>query len=130
MATAHARPLILLVEDHADTREMYAEYLGAFFDVIEAADGQEALGLLEGRAPAVVITDFSLPGIDGFELIRRIRDNEATAHIPVICLSGHAGRTHEERAREVGCDRVLEKPCLPDRLAEAALEVVRLGRSA
>jgi chemosensory pili system protein ChpA (sensor histidine kinase/response regulator) len=129
MATAHARPLILIVEDHADTREMYAEYLGASFDVIEAADGQQALGLLEYRAPAVVITDFSLPGIDGFELIRRIRDNEATAHIPVICLSGHAGRVHEERAREVGCDRVLEKPCLPDRLAEAALEVVRLGRS-
>ena len=46
----------------------YAEFLGGSFDVLEAADGQEALTLLETRVPALVITDFTLPGMDGFEL--------------------------------------------------------------
>jgi CheY-like chemotaxis protein len=125
MATVNVRPLLLIVEDYADTRQMYAEFLSASFDVLQAADGQEALALLQTRLPALVITDFTLPGMDGFELIRQIRGNDSTRQIPVICLSGHAGRAHEERAREVGCDRVLEKPCLPEALARTARELVR-----
>ncbi len=125
MATVNARPLLLLVEDYADTREMYAEFLSGSFDVLEAADGQEALTLLETRVPALVITDFTLPGMDGFELIRQMRGNDSTRQVPVICLSGHGGRAHEQRAREVGCNRVLEKPCLPEALARTAHELVR-----
>jgi len=126
MATVSARPLLLLVEDYADTRQMYAEFLSPSFDVLEAADAKEALALLETRVPAVVITDFALPGIDGFELIRRMRGSDSTRQIPVICLSGHGGRAHEQRAREVGCDRVLEKPCPPEALARTARELARI----
>ena len=125
MATVDARPLLLIVEDYADTREMYAEFLRASFDVLEAANGTEALTLLETRVPALVITDFTLPGMDGFELIRQMRGNDSTRQVPVICLSGHGGRAHEQRAREVGCDRVLEKPCQPEALARTARELVR-----
>jgi CheY-like chemotaxis protein len=124
MMQVTARPLVLLVEDHADTRQMYAEFLGASFDVLEAADGQEALEILQDQVPALVITDFSLPGIDGFELTRQMRSSPLTGQIPVICLSGYGGHDHERRAREVGCDRVLEKPCLPDLLARTAHEMV------
>jgi two-component system cell cycle response regulator DivK len=129
MTQASARPLVLLVEDHADTRQMYAEFLGASFDVLEAADGKEALEILQHRVPALVITDFSLPGIDGFELTRQMRSSPATGRVPVICLSGYGGRDHERRAREVGCDRVLEKPCLPDLLARTAHEMVQSARN-
>ena len=80
--------------------------------------------------PALVITDFALPGIDGFELIRQMRGNESTRQVPVICLSGHGGRAHEQRAQEVGCDRVLEKPCLPEALARTVLELVRAKQTA
>jgi CheY-like chemotaxis protein len=125
MTTVDARPLLLIVEDYADTREMYAEFLRASFDVLEAANGTEALALLETRVPALVITDFTLPGIDGFELIRQMRENDSTRLVPVICLSGYGGRAHEQRAREVGCDRVLEKPCLPEALARTAHELMR-----
>src|SRR5262245_35425522 len=100
MAKGTARPLVLLVEDHADTRLMYAEFLGTSFDVLQAANANEALDVLRRRLPAVVITDFSLPGIDGFELIRRMRDDRSTAAVPVICLSGYSGAAHERRARE------------------------------
>ena len=127
MATVNARPLLLLVEDYADTRQMYAEFLSASFEVLQAGDGQEALALLATSVPALVITDFTLPGIDGFELIRQMRGNASTRRVPVICLSGHCGRAHEQRAREVGCDRVLEKPCLPEALARTARELVRLA---
>lgn len=102
---------------------MYAEFLSPSFDVLQAADGHEALTLLKTHVPALVITDFTLPGIDGFELIRQIRGNDSTKSVPVICLSGHAGTAHEERARAVGCTRVLEKPCAPETLARTAREL-------
>ena len=104
---------------------MYAEYLGDTFDVMQAADGQEALALVADSIPALIITDLTLPGIDGFELVRQIRRNVSTRAIPVICVSGHGGRAHEERAREVGCTRVLEKPCMPETLAKTARDLVR-----
>jgi CheY-like chemotaxis protein len=124
MTDGSARPLVLLVEDHADTRQMYAEFLGLSFDVVEAANGEEALSVLRQRVPALVITDYSLPGIDGFELTKQIRSNPATQHVAVICLSGYGGSDHETRAVRVGCNKVLEKPCLPDRLAQTAQDIV------
>jgi DNA-binding response OmpR family regulator len=123
MASVITRPLLLLVEDHTDTREMYAEFLAPSFDVIGAANAEQALGLMRERVPALVITDMSLPGIDGFELTRRMRADRSTEGVPVICLSGYGGLAHERRAREVGCDRILEKPCAPDLLARIAQEL-------
>jgi CheY-like chemotaxis protein len=109
---------------------MYAEFLGPSFDVLEAADGEQALVVMQRQVPALVITDFSLPGIDGFELIKQMRLNASTREVPVICLSGYSGNRYEQQARAVGCDRVLEKPCLPDALADAARDLVSRGRRA
>ena len=119
------RPLLLIVEDHADTRQMYAEFLGMSYDVQEAADGEQALDAMRRRVPSLVITDFSLPGMDGFELIRRMRSDVATRDVPVICLSGYGGWRHEQGAQAIGCNRVLEKPCMPDKLAETARELLQ-----
>ena len=129
MPEVASRPLLLLVEDHEDTRQMYAEFLGMTFEVVQAKDGTQALDTMQRRVPALVITDFALPGIDGLELTRRMRINESTQHVPVICLSGYSGETLGPRAREVGCDRMLEKPCLPDQLAQVAREVAARGRA-
>jgi DNA-binding response OmpR family regulator len=122
---------VLIVEDHDDTRAMYAAFLSQMYDVLEARDGPRALEIIRERVPVLVITDLSLPGMNGFELVARIRAHPASSRIPVICLSGFDGSTHEQRAREAGVDRVLCKPCLPDELARAADEVVRTrgGRS-
>jgi CheY-like chemotaxis protein len=127
MPEMNARPVVLLVEDHTDTRQMYAEFLSGLFEVLQAANGEEALELARRHVPGLVITDFSLPGIDGFELTRQLKVDASTRHVPVICLSGYGGRAHETRAREVGCDRVLEKPCLPDVLAQTAREMAHAG---
>ena len=107
---------------------MYAAFLGHTYDVLEAPDGPRALDIVRERIPALVITDLSLPGMDGFELVARLRAHPPLSNVPVICLSGYDGAAYEERAREVGVDRVLSKPCLPDELARAADEVVRSRR--
>jgi two-component system cell cycle response regulator DivK len=108
---------VLLVEDHVDTRQMYAEFLGIEFEVLTAADGVQALSMMRTHAPDLMVTDLSLPGMDGFELIARVRDDPSLRSIPIICLSGYGGTEHEERARAAGCDRILQKPCMPDELA-------------
>jgi CheY-like chemotaxis protein len=121
------QPVVLLVEDHHDTRQMYAEFLGGAFQIHEAADAAQAMATLSEVRPDVVITDLSLPDMDGFELVARIRRDPAVRDVPVICLSGYGGHAHEQRAREVGCDRVIQKPCLPDALSGAIMELLRLG---
>ena len=108
---------VLLVEDHADTRQMYAEFLGIEFEVLTAANGEEALVTMRAKAPDLIVTDLSLPGMDGFELIARVRSDASLQSIPIICLSGYGGHEHEQRARAAGCDRILQKPCMPDELA-------------
>lgn len=121
-------PRVLIVEDHADTREMYVEYLSATFEVIAAGDGHEALVQAQKHRPDAVVTDLSLPGIDGFELVSRLRSDPVTSEAAMVCLSGFSGRNHEERARTAGVDRVVEKPCLPDALVQAIIETLEQHR--
>jgi CheY-like chemotaxis protein len=124
-ATGRAVPLILIVEDHHDTRQMYAEFLAIGFQVITAANGEDALEVVGAHTPDLLITDLSLPGIDGFELIARLRQDPVLRGMPIICLSGHSGDKLEQRARAAGSDRVLLKPCMPDKLAQVAAEVIQ-----
>lgn len=121
--------MILLVEDHHDTRQMYAEFLSVLFEVVSAADGSQALEIMRAAPPDLLITDLSLPGMDGFELVALIRKDPVMGTIPIICLSGYGGFTHEQRARDAGCDRILQKPCMPDALADIALELLLASRN-
>ena len=115
---------VLLVEDHDDTRQMYAEFLAAQFEVITAVDGEDALRTLRVHIPDAIVTDLSLPGIDGFELIARVRADPTLESTAIICLSGYGGSEHEDRARAAGCDRLLQKPCMPDELAAIVTDVI------
>ena len=115
-------PTVLLVEDHADSRQMYAEFLRMQFTVVEAGDGVNALEVMEETLPDVVVTDLALPRMDGYELVRRMKDNDRLRLVPVIALSGFSGADHENRARQAGASVVLQKPCLPDELARTIAE--------
>ena len=123
-SSARERPLLLLVEDHLDTRQMYAEFLSMAFEVVTAGDGDQALDLMRGRRPDLLITDLSLPGMDGFDLIAHVRGDPSLRSVPILCLSGYGGHAHEQRARDAGCDRMLQKPCLPETLAAAAADLI------
>jgi CheY-like chemotaxis protein len=107
------RPLVLLVEDDRDTREMYSEYLThSGLRVDAASSGRRALERAHEHRPNVVVTDIAMPEMDGAELSRRLRADPPTRDIPIIAVTGNA----VARAREAGCDVVLEKPCDPDYL--------------
>jgi two-component system cell cycle response regulator DivK len=107
-------PLILLVEDFDDAREMYREFLEfSGFRVITARDGREALEQARELDPDLVLMDLSLPGIDGWEATRILKNDAATSHLTIVALSAHALAAEGERARKAGCDGFIAKPCLP-----------------
>jgi CheY-like chemotaxis protein len=111
------RPLILIVEDQSDLRRMYAEQLTmSGFDVIEAANGAEAVRWTSAHSPDVVLMDLSLPVLDGWQATRLLKGDEKTAHIPVVALTARDGAGDLQQATEAGCDWFVPKPCPPDAL--------------
>lgn len=102
---------------------MYAEFLKLQYIVFDAPDGLAAMELLEGMAPDVIVTDLSLPRMDGYELIRRTRKDPRLTGVGIIALSGYTSADHEAAARAAGAEVILQKPCLPDQLAEAVAEL-------
>jgi two-component system, cell cycle response regulator DivK len=115
--TEQNAPLILVVDDYQDAREMYAEYLQfSGIRVAEAKNGNEAVEQAFALKPDLILMDLSLPGMDGWEATRRLKADDATKHIPIVALTGHALAGASEGARKAGCDSFVTKPCLPDDL--------------
>ena len=119
--TLGTQPTVLLVEDDREGRRMYADWLThAGFRVNEAHNGLQALERALDVTPDVIVTDLNIPGIDGFELTRRLRLDPRTRDIPVLAVTGYAAFASDPgRARRAGCDAVLPKPCTPDDLETA-----------
>jgi two-component system cell cycle response regulator DivK len=111
------QPLVLVVEDYQDAREMYAAYLQfSGFRVAEATNGVEAIEKTLELMPDIILMDLALPRMDGWEATRRLKMDDRTRHIPIVALTGHALAGHAEGARQAGCDSFVTKPCLPDAL--------------
>ncbi|HWP35444.1 MAG TPA: response regulator [Thermodesulfobacteriota bacterium] len=111
-------PLVLVVDDYDDSRQMYADFLTfSGFRVEQARDGVEALEKAAALLPAVILMDLSLPRVDGWECARRLKRDSRTRQILVVALTGHALSGDEARALEAGCDAFIAKPCLPDEVA-------------
>lgn len=127
MAPVDSGPSVLLVEDDIAGRRMYAEWLtGAGFRVAQAHNGLQALERALDSLPDVVVTDLNIPGIDGFELTRRLKQDPRTCDIPVLAVTGYAAFAADpDRARRAGCDAVLPKPCSPDDLESAVRSLIR-----
>ena len=110
-------PLVLIVDDYEDNREMYSQYLQfAGMRVAEAANGKEALSKTTELMPDLIVMDLSLPGVDGWQATRMIKDDPKTRDILVLALTGHALEGASEGAKAAGCDGFLTKPCLPEDL--------------
>ena len=125
VGSSRARPLILIVEDQSELRQLYAYQLTiSGFDVIEAEDGAAALADTATHAPDVVLMDLSLPIVDGWEATRRLKADQRTAHIPVVALTAHDGSGELERATDAGCDWFVPKPCPPDALVSGVRRVL------
>src|SRR5581483_4392536 len=80
------------------------------FQVHTAPDAEEALSLLRGFQPDLMLVDIELPGMDGLSLTRQVKQNPVTRNIVVVALSGHASSGDDRRAAEAGCDAYITKP--------------------
>ena len=117
---------ILIVDDFEDARELYAEYLrGRGFEVSSAADGEAALRLALPSGYDLIILDLALPRMDGIAVLRELRGHPPTAQTPIIILSASVGAGAREQTLRAGADLFLEKPCLPDELETAMLELLK-----
>ncbi len=130
MATQPAAATILLVEDDPAGRLLYTEWLSvAGFEVAQAHNGLQALERAFDCLPDVVITDLNIPGIDGFELTRRLKQDPRTQAVPVLAVTGYAAFAADpERAQRAGCDAVLPKPCTADELESAVRSLITGSR--
>ena len=102
---------ILLVEDNEMNRDMLSRRLERRgYEVVIAVDGAEGVDKAGTEAPALILMDMSLPGVDGWDATRRIKAAPATRAIPVIALTAHAMSGDREKALEAGCDDFDTKP--------------------
>jgi CheY-like chemotaxis protein len=115
---------VLLVEDNEDNRIVYATMLEHFgYRVVEAADGEDAVRIAKEELPDLILMDISIPGIDGWTAMERLREDPRTTALPVVAVTAHALPEHRARAEELRCSGYLTKPCEPRRLLQ---EVRRL----
>jgi two-component system, cell cycle response regulator DivK len=120
---------ILLVEDNEMNRDMLSRRLQKRgFEVVVALDGEQGVAMALSEAPALILMDMSLPGLDGWEATIQIKATPATRAIPVIALTAHAMAGDREKALQAGCDEFDTKPIDLARLI-AKMEAL-LGRSA
>lgn len=124
-----SKPEILVVDDEASVVEVVTLYLKREgYEVREAHDGKTALAAIDERRPALVVLDLMLPGIDGLEIMRRLRA-EPAADIPVIMLTARSQETDRIYGLEIGADDYVTKPFSPAELAARVRAVLRRSAS-
>ena len=112
-------PLILVVDDTRDSRELFVEFLRmAGFQAEQAATGAEALDKAAALRPSAIVMDLEMPEMDGWEATRRLKADERTCSIPVVALSAHVMEGARMKAIEAGCMGFLPKPCYPSQVSE------------
>jgi two-component system cell cycle response regulator DivK len=116
---------ILLVEDNADNQEIYRIILAHHgFVVLQAWDGERGLEMARDHGPDLILMDLTMPLIDGLAATRLLKQDPATAAIPVIALTAHATEDDRTAAVAAGCDSFLSKPVEPAKVAEEVRRVL------
>ncbi len=102
---------ILVVDDiEANVRLLEAKLAAEYYEVLTAGDGPTALALAAAEQPDIVLLDVMMPGMDGFSVCRRLKDDPATRHIPVVLVTALDGRADRVAGLEAGADEFLTKP--------------------
>src|SRR4051812_970291 len=116
---------ILVVEDHEDNRQILRVLLASGgYAMIEAHDGETALTVAAAERPDLILMDIQLPGLDGYEVTRRIKADPALRAIPIIAITSYALSGDEGEARAAGCDAYVTKPYSPRALLAKIREYV------
>jgi DNA-binding response OmpR family regulator len=112
-----AVPLVLVADDDEDILTLVAlRFRRSGLEVILARDGEEALELIQTRAPDAAVLDIAMPKLTGIEVVRRVRDSEATKSLPIVLLTARAAEKDVELGLEAGADEYITKPFSPQDL--------------
>lgn len=123
-ASAADSPAVLVIEDDLDARQMYSEYLRSKrWTVFTAPDGRAGLDKINELTPDVIVLDLAMPRVDGWTVLKRVRESSVTAKMAVIVVS--AMNDARDSAFYAGCDAYLFKPCPPEVLY---LQICALSR--
>jgi signal transduction histidine kinase/DNA-binding response OmpR family regulator len=115
-ATPDLRPVdgqtatVLVVEDNDDLRSFLVEELSKWYRIREAGDGESALHSMEQEMPDLVVTDVTMPRMNGLELCQRLKSDLHTSHLPVVLLTARTSEAHRMEGFQSGADEYLEKP--------------------
>jgi CheY-like chemotaxis protein len=112
---------IAIIDDYPDNRLLLREVLSDHYEVREYPSGADALEALPRNVPDVVLCDISMPGMDGFEVVARIRADPRIRHLPVIAVTAH-GPANTERYLESGFSDHIHMPLLDERVLETAIQ--------
>src|SRR5271170_5557668 len=102
---------ILVIDDiEANVRLLEAKLTAEYYDVLAAFDGPTGLAMAAAEHPDIILLDVMMPGMDGFEVCRRLKDDPLTRHIPVVLVTALDGRADRIAGLEAGADEFLTKP--------------------
>ena len=118
---------ILIVDDEKAIRDLVSDVLGDRYEVLQASDGKDAVEIISHGLPDLVITDIAMPGMNGIELCRYLKENEITRNIPIIFLSFLSDIQNEISTFETGGEAFIPKPFYPRHL-NAVVNKILSGR--
>lgn len=117
--------VIMTADDSASVRQMVAFTLkGAGYEVVEAVDGQDALGKLNKTAVNMLVTDLNMPNMDGIELIKQVRAKAQFKFMPIIMLTTESQDSKKQAGRAAGATGWIVKPFKPDQLLAVVAKVL------
>lgn len=120
---------ILVVDDSATIRAVLGRMLEVDgYEVARAVDGESALELARAQPPALIFLDIVLPGMNGFSVLRSLRHDEATRHIPIVMISGNQQATEQFYVQRFGADDFISKPFGQAEVARSIDHLVQQGR--
>jgi DNA-binding response OmpR family regulator len=119
------KPLVLVADDDVEVAGLVAISLRrAGFDVVTAANGEEAIEQALEHRPAAAVLDIMMPNMNGYEVVRRLKDESVTAHMPIVLLSARAGALDRDYGLRIGADAYIRKPFPPRELGETVRALI------
>lgn len=126
---AAASTRVLVVDDSATIRAVLGKMLGQDgYEVLKAADGESALTMAREEPPGLVFLDIVMPGMSGFEVLRTLRHETATQHVPIVMISGNVQATEQFYVKRYGADDFMKKPFGREEVFERIRQLVMAGR--
>ncbi len=128
-ATTEERPIVLVVEDNDDMKEYIRDVLEKDYAVEEADNGEEGIRKAEEIIPDMIISDMMMPKVNGSELVKTLKNDERTSHVPIIILTAKAGQENKLEGLELGADDYLTKPFDPKELQVRVRNLILLRKN-